>query len=246
MVESGSALAIIGNHEYNAICYHTPSRDENFLREHSEKNIQQHIETLNAFISYAKEWDEFLEWFKRLPIFIELDNLRIVHAYWSEKNIDYLKHFYPENKFTNEFLIKSADKYSVEYRVIDELLKGPEVDLPGGNNFADKDGNKRDRARIKWWINNSSFTYNKLSFSDNLIDKEIPRSVLSKVEFYNEQNPPVFFGHYWLNHNPQITSNNSCCVDFSIAKGGNLVAYRWDGEQKLSNDKLVWVKVLED
>ena len=246
MVECGSALAIIGNHEYNTICYHTPSGDESFLREHSDKNTGQHIETLNAFNNYRNEWNEFLEWFKTLPIFIELNNLRIVHAYWNEKNINYLRKIYPENNFSDELLIRSADKDSVEYRIIDELLKGPELDLPRGNNFSDKDGYQRERVRLKWWINNSAFTYKELSFSDNFIEEEIPRSVLSKIEFYNEQDPPVFFGHYWLNHNPQITSNNSCCVDFSIAKGGNLVAYRWDGEQKLSNDKLVWVNVIKN
>lgn len=32
------------------------------------------------------------------------------------------------------------------------------------------------------------------------------------------------------------------CVDYSVAKGGFLCAYRWNGEQKLSNENFVWVK----
>lgn len=244
MVENGSAFSVIGNHEYNAICFNTPADEGGFLREHSDKNIHQHLGTIEAFKNYEDEWNDYLNWFKTLPIFLELDGIRVIHAYWSDKHITYLKSFYPVNRISAELLLKSSSKLNTEYQVIDELLKGPELDLPSDNKFIDKDGNARDRARIKWWINNSDKTYSQLAFTDNLIDLKIPESTLSAVEFYDSQSPPVFFGHYWLNGNPQITSQNSCCLDFSIAKGGNLVAYRWDGEQVLSDDKLVWVKVL--
>ncbi|TVQ49888.1 MAG: diadenosine tetraphosphatase, partial [Saprospirales bacterium] len=36
-------------------------------------------------------------------------------------------------------------------------------------------------------------------------------------------------------------SDNCCCLDFSVAKGGVLAAYRFDGERELSPEKLVWV-----
>ena len=43
MVEAGHALAVMGNHEFNAIAYHTchPSSKQP-LREQSDKNYQQH------------------------------------------------------------------------------------------------------------------------------------------------------------------------------------------------------------
>jgi hypothetical protein len=31
------------------------------------------------------------------------------------------------------------------------------------------------------------------------------------------------------------------CLDYSVAKGEILCAYRWQGERKLTNDKFVWV-----
>jgi hypothetical protein len=31
------------------------------------------------------------------------------------------------------------------------------------------------------------------------------------------------------------------CVDYSIGKGGKLVAYRWDGESNLKQEKFHWV-----
>jgi hypothetical protein len=30
------------------------------------------------------------------------------------------------------------------------------------------------------------------------------------------------------------------CLDHSVAKGGFLCAYRWNGEQKLRNDNFMW------
>jgi hypothetical protein len=46
---------------------------------------------------------------------------------------------------------------------------------------------------------------------------------------------------------PAILAPNIACLDYSVAKpGGKLVAYRFDGEQTLSNDKLVWVDRLEN
>jgi hypothetical protein len=52
---------------------------------------------------------------------------------------------------------------------------------------------------------------------------------------------PVLFGHYWFTGKPEVISPQFACLDYSVAKDGPLVAYRWDGETGLSSDKLVWV-----
>ena len=49
------------------------------------------------------------------------------------------------------------------------------------------------------------------------------------------------FGHYWMKGDPVLLSDNIACVDYSIAKGGALVCYRWDGERCLDEDKFVSV-----
>ena len=54
---------------------------------------------------------------------------------------------------------------------------------------------------------------------------------------------PVIVGHYWLTGAPELLSNKVGCVDYSVAKGGKLVAYRWDGESELDNRKLEWVRL---
>lgn len=54
---------------------------------------------------------------------------------------------------------------------------------------------------------------------------------------------PVFVGHYWLPPKPpEILAENVACLDYSVAKAGFLCGYRWQGEQRLSNENFVWVK----
>jgi hypothetical protein len=39
---------------------------------------------------------------------------------------------------------------------------------------------------------------------------------------------------------PKLQASNVCCVDYSIAKEGILVAYRFDGEKELNEKKFIW------
>jgi hypothetical protein len=46
MCDTGSALAIMGNHEFNAICFHTKNPENGgFFRTHGLKEIEQHIDS---------------------------------------------------------------------------------------------------------------------------------------------------------------------------------------------------------
>ena len=50
MCDSGNAVAIMGNHEFNAICFHTKDKTNGgFFRKHTIVEIEQHIETLRQF-----------------------------------------------------------------------------------------------------------------------------------------------------------------------------------------------------
>src|SRR5699024_4971794 len=52
------------------------------------------------------------------------------------------------------------------------------------------------------------------------------------------EDKPIFFGHYWLKGSPEVQAPNIACVDYSAAKGGDLVDYRWCGENRLSNENI--------
>src|SRR5580658_2750257 len=46
MVDGESALAVMGNHEFNAMAYHTPDGEGDFLRKHTPEKIEQHRATM--------------------------------------------------------------------------------------------------------------------------------------------------------------------------------------------------------
>jgi len=242
MVDEGSAIVVMGNHEYNALCYHTELSKDNFIREHSKKNYEQHKETLIQFSDYQNEFDEYLDWFRTLPLQLDLGNLRVVHACWDEENIHQLK----ENIiFTKDFLIElHQDKESKLYKSIDETLKGKEHTIPNGHSFKDKAGVERFENRFKWWIDPKGKTYDECYFEEvkELTGKEMEIDWVNNTWIYAETASPVFCGHYWLKDNePKIQSKNVVCVDYSVAKNNILSAYRWSGEKELKSENFVWV-----
>ena len=72
MIESGAALSVMGNHEFNAIAYATPRAGGGYLREHIAKNFQQHHAFLDAYVD-ADDYHELIDWFGTLPMWLERD-----------------------------------------------------------------------------------------------------------------------------------------------------------------------------
>jgi hypothetical protein len=88
MVESGAALSVMGNHEFNAIAYYTPDREAGgYLREHSKKNFDQHEAFLGAYEGSPEKYEDTINWFKTLPLWLDLGELRIIHACWDKHEI---------------------------------------------------------------------------------------------------------------------------------------------------------------
>ena len=237
MVDGGAALAVAGNHELNALCYHTPAPGGGWLRERSEKNRLQHAVTLDAFAAHPGEWAGYLDWFKTLPLWLDLPGLRVVHACWDESAIAVLG---DRTSLEEPLLLKAAIKGSPEYHAVEVLLKGREIRLPDGYLFDDGDGYVRDKIRTKWWMSHEAATYRELVWPDcpTVPALPVPAGESNGVAGYGEDAAPVFFGHYWLPPaQVRLAGPNLCCLDFSVAKGGPLMAYRWDGEQCLDHRK---------
>lgn len=126
---------------------------------------------------------------------------------------------------------------------INETLKGKEIRMPEGLNFTDKDGTQRNEIRIKWWEDPSQATYRSISVVplESLPDTPVDMSFFQGPDYYHAEDKPIFFGHYWLKGNPLLYRGNICCLDYSVARQGYLVAYRFDDESKLQNSKLIYV-----
>jgi hypothetical protein len=243
MVDTENAIALMGNHEYNALCFHYQETEGGHLRKHEIKNIIQHYETLKQFQNRQKEYESYLEWFKSLPLFYETDSFRAVHACWDNKNIQYLRENLINDRLTDDLIYQSVKIGTPLNRAIDQTLKGKEMKMPSGDFFTDKDGTKREDIRIKWWENPSEMTYKSISIEpiDHLSEQAIVISELKSLDYYSKDDKKVFFGHYWLKGEPSLYKENICCLDYSVAKNGKLVAYRLDEENNLDNGKFVYV-----
>ncbi|MCC2545311.1 metallophosphoesterase [Hymenobacter sp. BT175] len=242
MVDGGAARAVMGNHEYNAICFFEKHPRGGHLRPHLPRNILQHLRTIEAFQTREgfEEWQGYIQWFKTLPLFLDLGELRVVHACWDPRHIRFLTPHLQNGCLTDELLLRATERGTPEYHAVEETLKGKEVSLPPGIQFHDKDQNPRSKMRIRWWCNPQGCTYANyyLESIPELDPHPVDHTALPDPYHY-EAEVPVFFGHYWLRGTPQVLRPHAVCLDYSVAKGGDLVAYRWHGERELTAEHLV-------
>ena len=240
MIDSNSAQAVMGNHEFNAIAYHTKNSEGEFFRKHNERKRKQHAATLEQLTE--AQLSEAVEWFKTLPVALELDGIRVVHAGWQPADIERIQsHLDDTSLFDAIFLAIALDQVSPLYWAIENVLKGPELDLPDGVTYRDKDGNPRRRIRTKWYaLPPATYQDYALMGDPSVVPQEdIPADILVSTETYPANAPPLFFGHYWLEGEPTLLADNVACLDYSVAAQGELVAYRWDGEKTLSPSRFV-------
>jgi len=197
--------------------------------------------------------EELVMWFLTLPVCLDLPDLRVIHACWHVAALEYLRAFLTvDHCLKQETMIlatrepeNEAEKDTPEmtvFKAVEAVLKGVEVPLPAPHTIRDKDGHDRNRVRVRWWDNGATdyrcaamlADHERAAFPDDPVP---PHALIG-----HDGGKPVFIGHYWLTGAPELLSNKVACVDYSVAKGGKLVAYRWDGEPTLDERKLHWVR----
>ncbi len=239
MVEAGDAFAVCGNHEHNAIGFNTLVKN-GYLRPHTVKNFKQHSTTLLQYHGNQKGYDDAIAWFKTLPLFIEQESFRAVHATYDDRSIKTLKRLTGNGVLSDDQYLELVNKDSELYKAVEITCKGKEIALPEGQSFLDKDGTERFDIRLKWWLDTQKTSIKNLSIIEDIeIDEN--KFLQTESDYYKEEEKPIFFGHYWLKGEPNLYRNNVCCLDYSVAKDGYLCAYRFNGEEELSNDNLVFI-----
>ncbi len=244
MVEEEKALAIPGNHEYNAITYFLKDENKKYIYKRSSKTKLPMRKTLDCFASHPEEWETYLKFFRNLPVFLDLGELRVVHACWNDKHIQHLNTVFPEGKLKKKHL-RTALKDTETATAIEETLKGMEYHLPPDLIVKDSRGMNRRNFRMKWWESPEGQTFRQISFGNKfqLPPYTIPKELVSSLPGYPTDAPPVFFGHFSLLSGATVIRPNLCCIDSSVTNTQTLSAYRWDGEQKLHDKNIVAIKM---
>ena len=241
MVENDHARAILGNHEINAIYYSFLDKKGVHLSKKWSRLRLDLDSTLREFYGHEEEWDGYIKWMRRLPLFLELDHIRVTHACWRDQNISLLKENLPEQKLKRSFLKLVGKNGSDLANAFWETCKGIDFQLPKDLLVFDSKGQPHRSFRSKWWVDPRGLTFNGLSFESrfDLPSYTIPPEIVVPVNPYPDNDPIVFFGHYCMKNAPNIIAANLCCLDSCVSRKGKLSAYRWYGEEKLKQENLV-------
>src|SRR5690606_13333293 len=111
-----------------------------------------------------------------------------------------------------------------------------------GRFYLDKEGIRRKQVRARWWnLTEAPAPIGPLVMPVAIdLAHEVSAEQLGELPNYGPEEPPVFFGHYWIPPDrPKVPlAANVASLDYSAGLGdAPLVAYRWDGERVLSPAK---------
>lgn len=256
MSDAGTARVVMGNHEFNAIAYATewPADSGEYLRKHTAKNDDQHQAFLEQVTGAPRA--QYLAWFWSLPLWLDLGDIRVVHACWHPDSMSIVQSELGGDRFTClDQLIRATTKGDPLYDAVEVLLKGPEISLTdhGQPKYRDKGGQLRKRARLRWWGEAASSLRELALVEGNFTTEDgapypplpdLPVQDGSAPYVYDEP-VPVFFGHYWRRGTPEHLVDwtaQTACLDFSAVKGEPLTAYRWTGERELRAGNFVQIR----
>ncbi len=231
MIDAGHAQAVMGNHELNAIHFHTRHSSTGApLRAHSAKNLKQHARFLDEYPIGSTTAREAIAWMKTLPLWLEFPGCRVIHACWDQRAMAEAERYLNDACLDDQAVERSADLDHPLFHVVEVLAKGPEVPLPDGTIFTDKDGYARSEIRVAWWKPEAK-TWQDIAISVPAPKAQLPTGALPDeigYEPYPADAKPVFFGHYWLTGEIVLQAPNALCLDYSAGKEGPLVAYTFE------------------
>lgn len=249
MADAGTAQVIMGNHELNAVGYATRhTQTGEFLRPHTAAN-QAHHQAFLDDLPTAEERRPWLDWFKTLPLFLDLPEFRVIHACWHAPSFPVIEPLLtPARTLRGDAWEAAFATGEPTFEAVESLLKGVEIPLPEQLSFTDHKGYPRRHARVAWWRQDAQTLADLVRLPS---PRTTNRQVLNRLARYPadqellqqlayQDHKPVFFGHYWLHGSPRVLSSRAACTDYSAGGDGPLVGYRFDGEAKLSDAKLVW------
>ena len=242
MVDTGAAMAVMGNHEFNAIAWATrdPEHPTKYLRSHDRPGNRKQHQAFLAEVAGKPLHAEIIEWFKTLPLWLDLGGIRVVHACWNDEYIDRLRPHLDDGRDADRraHRLEQPGGLTGRSRPSRRCARGSRSRCRTACPSRTGRGRRGTRIRIRWW-DQGPRTYRKVALAPARVLKQLPEVGMPadpRVKAYS--GPPVFFGHYGLTSRPGPLAPRIACVDYNAADDGALVAYRWGGETELAGDAL--------
>lgn len=242
MVENNNALAILGNHELNAIIYHLKDKQGFLFVKEPRKYFMSLFKTINEYSSNSEEWKAHLKWLRTLPLYLDLGDIRIVHACWSDEAIEVADSIREDGRIRKKTFKKIYNKPESEIsKGVWLLTKGVSLQMPTDLRIVNNKGVSPRSIRLRWWERAENKTFRQMSFESKfeLPSYTIPAEILPVTYPYPEDAPIVFFGHFCRGKGPHIVRPNVCCIDSCVTGSKSLMAYRWNGEKELTEKNII-------
>jgi hypothetical protein len=179
---------------------------------------------------------------RELPLFLDLGDIRIVHACWSDAAIETIKKAELDGMSRKYMFRKVYNKPRSEIgKSVSTLTKGIDFRMPADMKIVNNKGVSARSFRMRWWEHAMGKTFEEISFESKfkLPQYEIPLQLIPELIPYDDNSPIVFFGHYCRFDGPFVIKPNICCVDSCVTGTRILTAYRWNGERYLKEENLV-------
>lgn len=229
LMQLGRAVAVLGNHELNVLVDDAKSGSSWWFEERIEKDLAEDYGVTER-VTRPTERQQMLEWLAALPVALEREDLRVVHAAWHrpslaaiKNSVDSLKdiylHYEAKNKaaFENSALAKQLNEELSQW---ESKLDNPNVAMPKLTAVAEKD--------VRYQMNNP---LRVLTSGTEEVAKK-PFFASNKWRFCNRGNwwqdydeaKPVIIGHY----SKQQTSKG--VIEAGVFEGEGI--HSWVGKQR--------------
>ena len=196
LVESGAAQCVLGNHDLN-ILLKDPKHDNHwFFGE--EFALDRTCEITPAVLADDKTRDQVTQFFKTLPLALERNDLRVIHACWDDEMIEVARRSFDAVALHEEHAKRITSAHN-QQPDLDKVEKGLEfqnrnpvkVLTSGKERRAAKpfeaSGKLRYQERVPWW-----HEYDAVPF--------------------------CVFGHYSMYRGQDRGTSRAICADYAVAK----------------------------
>ncbi len=110
IVEAGRGLALLGNHELNLLCRERKDGNDWFWNEGTERD-RRYEPTAKPT---PAEQDELLAFFATLPLALQREDLRVVHAAWHEEAVGAVQAHVTEDREAEAGVLGAYECFAVE------------------------------------------------------------------------------------------------------------------------------------
>jgi len=210
LVEEGHAQCVLGNHDLNILLGDVKHDNHWFFGE--EWSLDDSDEPTPAVLADDGTRQTVVEFFQTLPLVLERDDCRIVHACWDDSMVEIARQssnllsLYHQYKDQLDADHKSRPKLDNIDRGLEHQNRNPVKVLTSGKERRvekpfEASGKMRYEERVRWW------------------------------EKYDADEPFCIFGHYSNYRGETSFSSRAVCADFAVAK-------RWQERKEPSfNDR---------